>query len=112
MSRWGNNANGQLGNDSTISSATPVAVDGIKDATQLSVGTSYACAVLSSGTVSCWGANSSGQLGNGSTTASLKAAAVSNIDNATSVETSVNHTCASRFGDRPMLGFWCLGRAR
>jgi alpha-tubulin suppressor-like RCC1 family protein len=72
---WGANGSGQLGNDSTINSSTPVLVSGLTSgATAVSVGGSssymsdsvHACAVVS-GAVKCWGSNSSGQLGNSST---------------------------------------------
>src|SRR5580698_2344175 len=68
---WGNNAYGQLGNNSTLPGAqqdAPVAVTGALDFAQISAGEYSVCAVTSGGTGYCWGQNTSGQLGNGSTT--------------------------------------------
>jgi alpha-tubulin suppressor-like RCC1 family protein len=57
---WGTNGDGQLGNDSKVTSAAPVQVVGITSgATAISVGTTYACAVVSGG-VQCWGNNGFG----------------------------------------------------
>jgi len=73
---WGANAVGQLGNNSTTDSYTPVQVADTgalsgKTVTDIAVGGSYgggyACA-LASGELYCWGYNGGGELGNGSTT--------------------------------------------
>ena len=65
---WGLNSNGQLGNNSTVSSADPVAVStaGLlagKTVTALSVGDTHACVIASDGNAYCWGNNANGQLG-------------------------------------------------
>ncbi len=60
---WGNNFNGQLGNNSSTPSPTPVAVSGLTTATQVSAGGNHSCARLASGGVQCWGFNGNGQLG-------------------------------------------------
>ena len=73
---WGNNANGQLGNGTTVNSPTPVAVNasGVlasKTFIGVEVGSNNACAYTST-EIFCWG---SGNLGNGvSSTASLPVA--------------------------------------
>lgn len=69
---WGDNTAGELGRQSSASSAVPVAVftDGTlagRKITHVSVGVDFTCAVAS-GAVACWGANGMGQLGDGSTT--------------------------------------------
>lgn len=56
----GNTALG--GNNSNL----PVAVDGVSNATDLTVGEGFACAIQGPGAVSCWGDNTQGQLGRGS----------------------------------------------
>jgi len=69
---WGLDSKGQLGNNSTTSSAAPVAVtaSGLT-LTQVSAGDTATCALASTGAAYCWGSNSSGQLGNNSTAQSL-----------------------------------------
>ena len=69
---WGGNSSGQLGNNSTINSGVPVAVNtsGVlagKTIKQISAGSSHTCAIASDDKAYCWGSNSSGQLGNNST---------------------------------------------
>jgi alpha-tubulin suppressor-like RCC1 family protein len=57
---WGNNNFGQLGNDSTDESSTPVAVAGISSAaTQVSCGVDLTCAVVGGG-AQCWGSSALG----------------------------------------------------
>ena len=63
---------GELGNGSATGpaacsgasacSTTPVTVSGITNATGVSVGANFACALLSGGTVQCWGYNGFGNL--------------------------------------------------
>ncbi len=73
VASWGNNGNGQLGNNSTVNSGVPVAVTATgalsgKTVIQVSGGQSHACALTSEGRVYCWGYNGYGQLGDGTTT--------------------------------------------
>ena len=76
---WGFGSNGQLGNNSTVSSSVPVAVatiseDGVgasvlpagAEVTAISVGNFHTCAIAD-GAAYCWGFGSDGQLGNNST---------------------------------------------
>ncbi|WP_151087102.1 RCC1 domain-containing protein [Hymenobacter baengnokdamensis] len=76
---WGSNSSGQLGNGTTTTSSTPVAVSlpaGVR-LVQVAVGSSYSLALAADGTAYAWGLNSSGYLGNGSTTSSSTPVAVS-----------------------------------
>ncbi len=78
---WGNNGDGQLGNNSTTQSLVPVAVDTsgvLSGKTILSISTrsNHTCAIASDNLAYCWGNNASGQLGNNSTTPSLVPVAV------------------------------------
>jgi alpha-tubulin suppressor-like RCC1 family protein len=71
---WGDDSNGQLGNNSTTTSSTPVQVEGLNGSGSLSgvqsvaAGGYYSLALTDSGSVYAWGQNASGQLGNGNTT--------------------------------------------
>lgn len=63
---WGNNGNGQLGDNSVGISLLPTPVlGGLASVTSLSAGLAHTCAVLAAGAVSCWGGNANGELGNG-----------------------------------------------
>jgi alpha-tubulin suppressor-like RCC1 family protein len=66
---WGDNLYGELGdpNITTSYSNTPVPAD-ISNATAITTGGQYTCALLSGGAVDCWGYNGQGELGEGNTT--------------------------------------------
>ena len=78
---WGNNRSGQMGNGGTSLSLVPGAVtttgalSGVT-LTQIEAGTSYACALASTGTAYCWGLGTSGQLGNSASSTATTAVAV------------------------------------
>jgi hypothetical protein len=62
---WGTNTHGQLGNDRTSNSRTPVTALGLTaNVKGIAVGAEHSCALVL-GEVRCWGANASGQLGIG-----------------------------------------------
>ncbi len=66
---WGSNAtNGQLGDSTYAGKHAPVAVPGITNAIDLSLGEIHSCAVLADLTVTCWGYDGHGELGDGVTT--------------------------------------------
>ncbi len=73
---WGSNAHGQLGDNSTASSSTPVQVkltpnQALTGAISVSAGSQFALALDSNGSVFAWGDNSEGQLGVPNVTQSL-----------------------------------------
>jgi len=62
---WGQNTNGQLGDDTTTARRSPVSlIGGISDWTKHSSGFSHSLALRSNGTLWAWGNGLSGQLGN------------------------------------------------
>jgi alpha-tubulin suppressor-like RCC1 family protein len=91
---WGSNANGKLGNNSTVDSTAPVPV-AIASVQQLAAGSSHACA-LSDGALYCWGSNNQGQLGNGTNQDSLLPVTVGGLqsNSVTAIAAGALHTCA------------------
>lgn len=84
---WGDNSNGQLGNNSTTSSAVPVQVTmpaGVA-VSSVAAGQFHSLALAANGTLYSWGQNTSGQLGLGSTTNASVPTAVSGLAGVTSV---------------------------
>jgi alpha-tubulin suppressor-like RCC1 family protein len=73
---WGNNASGQVGDNSTTNRLTPVRVTPAAPVypstfKAVAAGTNHSLALRNDGTVWAWGANIDGQLGTGNTTSSL-----------------------------------------
>ena len=67
---WGKGSSGQLGNDASVTSTTPVLVaQGDRQVNEtfrlVSVGNGFACGLTSLGRAFCWGSNMDGQLGIG-----------------------------------------------
>ena len=91
---WGNNSSGELGDGSTVSSLTPLAVSDLTSAVAISTGFLHACATLSDGTVRCWGFNGHGQLGDGSTVSSSIPVAVSGLTRAKTISAGSDYACA------------------
>jgi alpha-tubulin suppressor-like RCC1 family protein len=89
---WGNNNSGQLGDGTTATQSTPVAVPGGPYAA-ISAGQFYSCATTGSGSTTCWGSNSLGQLGDGLLTNRLTPTPVSGSLAFLAVYPSVNHSC-------------------
>ena len=77
---WGANEYGQLGNNSTTDSSTPVGVYGLGSKVKnITSGYLHSCALTTNGRVWCWGNNTYGQLGNNSTTNSARPVAVAGL---------------------------------
>jgi alpha-tubulin suppressor-like RCC1 family protein len=62
---WGFNSFGQLGDGTTLTTATPVEVGDLRDVRAVFAGPDRTCAILTSDRVRCWGRNHRGQLGSG-----------------------------------------------
>ncbi len=93
---WGSNANGQLGNGTTVASTTPVAVAGLPSpATAITSGYDHVCAILTDASLWCWGSNSAGQLGDGTTASRGTPAAVPGLSAVKAATGGSAHTCAA-----------------
>jgi alpha-tubulin suppressor-like RCC1 family protein len=94
---WGDNSAGQLGNNSTTSTSTPVSVQGLPagEAASVSVGHETACAVTTGGAAYCWGDNTFGELGNDSAASSSVAVPVQGLGSGVSaVSVGIDYACA------------------
>ena len=108
MKCWGYGNQGQLGNNASVTSTTPVDVANLTGITRISVGGNHTCAVKSDATLWCWGDNPAGQLGTDDTTPRQVPSAVvmTGMTGATQVAAGWNHTCAL-LADKTVA---CFGR--
>jgi alpha-tubulin suppressor-like RCC1 family protein len=63
---WGDNSDGQLGNETTVDSDVPVEVTGLAGIVDVRAGGEHSLALDSSGNVWAWGDNEYGEVGDGS----------------------------------------------
>ncbi len=91
---WGDNAFGDVGDNSTTERDSPVFV--MNGASALAAGSVHTCALHSNGTVSCWGSGVVGQLGNGIFADSHIPVPVSSLDHVVSIASGDFGTCAVR----------------
>jgi alpha-tubulin suppressor-like RCC1 family protein len=101
---WGNNAYGQLGDNTTTNETGPQQNPVFFGATQVALGNAHTCAVRGDGSVYCWGYNGYGQLGTGNTTNSLTPVKVP-ISGVAQIAAGFYGNCA-RKGDGTV---WCWG---
>jgi alpha-tubulin suppressor-like RCC1 family protein len=93
---WGDDSNGQLGDNSTTTRFTAVDVVGLSSGVAaIATGDNHSCAVTTAGGVKCWGSNQYGQLGDGSTTDSLTPVDVAGLSsNIAAITTGSDYSCA------------------
>lgn len=93
---WGWNLFGQLGDRTTTTRLTPVAVFGLgRGVSAISAGVVHTCALTSADGVECWGRNQFGELGDGTTTDRSIPVPVSGLGSGVSaIDVGWRHTCA------------------
>jgi alpha-tubulin suppressor-like RCC1 family protein len=69
---WGQNTFGQVGDGTTTTRSTPVAVKGGDTFVSVAAGRQHTCGLRDDGTLVCWGRNQEGQLGDGTRTDRLE----------------------------------------
>jgi hypothetical protein len=96
---WGNNSRGQLGDNSTTNTSSPVSVvGGFTDWVQIDGGgREFTVALRANGTAWAWGRNSYGQLGDNSTTSMLSpVSVVGGFTDWVQIDAGAFHTVALR----------------
>ncbi len=109
---WGDNTWGELGNNTTTDSTTPVKVQGLSNHIQsMTTGGTHTCALVENGGAWCWGQNDSGQLGDGTTTSSSVPVAVTGALplKLAQISAADDHTCALLTGQT--VECWGLNNA-
>ncbi|MFO0683381.1 MAG: hypothetical protein U0234_15090 [Sandaracinus sp.] len=93
---WGGGAAGQTGELAASASvlARPIAVAGLVDAVELTLGDHHACARHGRGLVACWGGNERGQLGDGTREARATPVDVAGLEGVEEIDAGRAHTCA------------------
>src|SRR6185436_8397401 len=92
---WGNDLDGELGDNSNTGSLVPVQVSGLTSGAQaIAAGEHHTCALVNGG-VRCWGSNFAGQLGNNSTTDKTVPVQVAGLTTGLqAIASGSYHTCA------------------
>src|SRR5262245_26519751 len=94
---WGDNAEGQLGDGTTVSSQAPLrAAFDASDVVELAAANSRTCLRRRSGAIECWGPNEAGQIGDGTRDDSLTPLAAAGIGDARQLAAAARSTCALR----------------
>ena len=102
---WGGNFFGQVGNDSSNSSASPARIGEADAWRNVAVSSLHTCGIKKDASLWCWGANFMGQLGDGSFTDRLAPTQIGTEKTWRAVSASVANTCAIEAGG----ALWCWG---
>ncbi|MCE7981366.1 MAG: RCC1 repeat-containing protein [Caldilinea sp. CFX5] len=106
---WGDNSDGQLGDNTTVGKNSAVLVNGLSNGVSaISAGGFHTCAIIQTEGVTCWGDNSSGQMGNDTTIDQLNPIPINGLTRGvTTLSARHYYTCALRDdGD-----VWCWGQS-
>ncbi|MCW1968140.1 MAG: RCC1 repeat-containing protein, partial [Anaerolineae bacterium] len=93
---WGQNTQGELGDNSLTNRLTPVSVLGLgADIRTIATGEAHTCALTHAGGVKCWGYNGAGQVGDGSTLNRIRPVDVTGLTQGIhAIAVGGYHTCA------------------
>jgi alpha-tubulin suppressor-like RCC1 family protein len=93
---WGSNQSGKLGDGTTTTRLTPVAVSGLSTGVAaITAGALHSCAVKGSGGARCWGSNVNGAIGDGTTVDRATPVAVSGLSSGVvAIVAGGFHSCA------------------
>lgn len=106
---WGDNAHGELGNNSTNSALTPNQVNGLSaSVTAISAGDAHTCAVVG-GLAYCWGSNGNNRLGPTSWDVANVPRRVEGLNDVTGVTAGHTHSCAVAEGNAYCWGYDSYG---
>jgi alpha-tubulin suppressor-like RCC1 family protein len=106
---WGGNGHGELGDGTTTSRLTPVAVAGGRQFRGVSAGGDHTCGVTTSSEAFCWGSNRYGQIGDSSTAIlRRRPTRIAGGHLFRQVSAGWQHTCAMTLADRA----YCWGNGR
>ncbi|MCP4105144.1 MAG: hypothetical protein GY749_06350 [Desulfobacteraceae bacterium] len=90
---WGDNDNGQLGNNSKDDSSTPVVLN-LSDMSAIAAGLNHSLALKNNGTVWAWGRNYSGQLGDGTKEERCLPIEIANLTHIQAIAAGKQHSLA------------------
>ena len=101
---WGFNAQGELGDNTTINHFAPQQVAGGFTFTAISAGRTHECGVASDASAFCWGSNASGEIGDNTTTNRLAPTAVSGASKWLTVAAGQGFSCG--LTDKAIANCW------
>jgi alpha-tubulin suppressor-like RCC1 family protein len=90
---WGDNNNGQIGDNTGVGRATALQVPGLSGVAALASGARFVCTLDTSSQVRCWGDNGAGEIGDGTSNTAYQPSALA-LANVTAIATGPFHTCA------------------